>query len=69
MAADDEVLPGDVNAGDVITLPGDHAGVSVRAVRLGRGGFQLTVGAPGYSGPEGERTVTLTAGEILVRHR
>jgi hypothetical protein len=69
MAAGGKVRPGDVNAGDVITLPGDDAGVCVRAVRLGPGGFQLTVGPPGCDGPEGERAVTLTAREILIRHR
>jgi hypothetical protein len=69
MTADDKVLPGDVNAGDVITLPGDDADVHVRAVRLGPGGFQLTVRPPGCNGSDGERTITLTAREILIRHR
>jgi hypothetical protein len=67
--ADDKVLPGDVNAGDVITLSGDNADVSVRAVRLGRGGFQLTVAPPGCNVSADERIVTLTARQILIRHR
>jgi hypothetical protein len=65
----DKVLPGDVNAGDIVTLPGDEADVLVRAVRLGLGGFQLTVGPPGSDGPGAERTVTLTAFQVLIRHR
>ena len=67
MAADN-VLPGDVNAGDVITLPGDDADVRVRAIRLGHGDFQLTVEPPGCDEPRDERTVTLTAREVLIRY-
>jgi hypothetical protein len=68
MVADREVVPGDINAGDVITLPGDQADVQVRAIRLGRGGFQLTVGEPGREEQDGERTVTLTTHDLVVRH-
>jgi hypothetical protein len=56
-----------VNAGDVITFPGDEADVQVKAVRLGHGGFQLTAGEPGRDDPDGERTVTLTARDLVVR--
>ena len=63
-----EVLAGDVNAGDVITLPGGAEKVRVTAVRLGSGGFQLTVepATPGGSGTE--HTVILTARTRLRRH-
>lgn len=65
----DEVLPGDVSAGDVISLPGDGGAVRVRAVRLGHGGFQLTVGQPDSDGPAGDRVITLTAHIRLRRYR
>lgn len=61
------MLAGDVNAGDVITLPGGEK-VRVTAVRLGSGGFQLTVesATPGGSGTE--HTVIVTARTRLRRH-
>jgi hypothetical protein len=65
----DEVLPGDISAGDVISLPGDGGAVRVRAVRLGHGGFQLTVGRPDSDGPAGDRIITLPAHIRLRRHR
>jgi hypothetical protein len=39
----DSVLPGDLNSGDVITLPDSQQDLVVRAFRLGQGGFLLTV--------------------------
>ena len=57
---DDVVLAGDIDAGDVIVLPdADHA-VLVKKVRLGQGGFILTVAPVGDDRPEAERLVTLT---------
>ena len=61
MEATDEVLAGDVNAGDVITLPGASGNLRVRAVRLGNGGFQLTVEPPDSDGAGTEQTIILTA--------
>jgi len=65
---EEAVLPGDVTAGDVIGLPGSPGEVLVRAIRLGQGGFILTVVAVGEAGAGPERTVTLTAGTRLSRH-
>ena len=56
----DHVLPGDLNAGDVITLPDDQGDVVVKSVRLGGGGFLLTVG-PVDGEPDYERVITLAA--------
>lgn len=39
----DTILPGDVSAGDVIALADAWEDLVVTAVRLGRGGFLLTV--------------------------
>jgi hypothetical protein len=63
-----EVLAGDVNAGDVITLPGASEKVRVKAVRLGSGGFHLTVTPPESDGSAAEWTVILTASTRLRRH-
>ena len=65
---EDQVLPGDVSAGDLITLPGGTAAVEVRSVRLGQGGFILTVTPRSPPDPGAERTVTLTAAIRLRRH-
>ena len=46
----------------VIVLPDARDAVLVKQVRLGRGGFILTVVPPGDDRPEAERLVTLTAG-------
>ena len=62
---DDEVLAGDVDTGDVIVLPGARHAVLVKKVRLGQGGFILTVAPVGDDRPEAESVVTLTA-EISV---
>ena len=53
------VLAGDVDAGDVIVLPDASDAVLVK-VRLGQGGFILTVAPVGDDRPEAERLVTLT---------
>jgi hypothetical protein len=64
---DDAILAGDVDAGDVVVLP--HAGdeVLVKRVRLGQGGFILTVAPVGDDRPEAERLVTLTTGIRLLK--
>jgi hypothetical protein len=56
------VLAGDIDAGDVIVLPDARDAVLVKQVRLGQGGFILTVAPVDDDGPEAERLVTLTAG-------
>ena len=55
------ILAGDVDARDVIVLPGARDTVLVKEVRLGQGGFILTV-VPADDRPEAERLVTLTEG-------
>jgi len=65
---DDVVLAGDVDAGDVIVLPDASDAVLVKKVRLGQGGFILTVAPVGDDRPEAERLVTLTT-EIRLRKR
>jgi hypothetical protein len=57
---EDVVVAGDVDAGDVIVLPGALDEVLVKKVRLGQGGFILTVALVGDDRPEAERLVTLT---------
>ena len=59
------VFAGDVNAGDVVVLPGATSAVLVKTVRLGQGGFILTVAPVGDDRPQAERLVTLTAGMRL----
>ena len=65
---DDVVLAGDVEAGDVVVLPDAGDAVLVKKVRLGQGGFILTVAPVGDDRPEAERQVTLTT-EIRLRKR
>jgi hypothetical protein len=65
---EDVVLAGDVDAGDVIVLPGALDEVLVKKVRLGQGGFILTVAPVGDDRPEAERLVTLTT-EIRLHKR
>ena len=57
---EDEIFASDVNAGDVVVLPGASAEVLVKQVRLGQGGFIFTVAPVGDDRPEAERLVTLT---------
>jgi hypothetical protein len=66
---EDEVLPGDLHAGDVIMLPDAGQELLVKAVRLGQGGFILTVSPAGDDAPEAERLITLTAAAHLRKRR
>jgi len=65
---EDVVFAGDVNAGDVVILPGASSAVLVKAVRLGQGGFILTVAPVGDDRPQAEELVTLTAAARLRKH-
>jgi hypothetical protein len=65
---EDVVFVGDVNAGDVVMLPGASSAVLVKTVRLGQGGFILTVAPVGDDRPQAEELVTLTAGARLRKH-
>ena len=58
----------DVNAGDVVELPGTSGAVVVKTVRLGQGGFILTVAPIGDDRLQAERLVTLTASARLRKH-
>jgi hypothetical protein len=62
----DYVLAGDVGPGDVITLPDAKEDLVVVAVRLGHGGFLLTV-TPLDGGSRGEHVVTLTAATQILK--
>jgi hypothetical protein len=62
---EDAVLPGDLDAGDVIALPDSDEEMLVRAVRLGQGGFVLTVSPVDDAAPEATRLLTLTAATRL----
>jgi hypothetical protein len=62
---EDVVFVGDVNAGDVVVLPGASSAVLVKTVRLGQGGFILTVAPVGDDRPQAEELVTLTAAARL----
>ena len=61
------ILAGDVNAGDVVVLPEARDAVLVKQVRLGQGGFMLTVAPVHDDKPEAERVVVLTAEAQLRR--
>ena len=65
---EDLVFAGDVNAGDVVVLPGASTAVLVKMVRLGQGGFILTVAPVDDNRPQAEQLVTLTAGARLRKH-
>ena len=65
---EDVVFAGDINAGDVVILPGASSAVLVKAVRLGQGGFVLTVAPVGDDRPQAEQLVTLTAAARLRKH-
>jgi len=67
-SVEDVVFAGDVNAGDVVILPGASSAVLVKAVRLGQGGFILTVAPVGDDRPQAEELVTLTAAARLRKH-
>jgi hypothetical protein len=56
------ILAGDIAAGDVIVLPDAQDAVLVKQVRLGQGGFILTVVPADDDKAGAERLVTLTAG-------
>jgi hypothetical protein len=62
---EDEIFASDVNAGDVVVLPGASAEVLVKQVRLGQGGFIFTVAPVGDDRPSAEQLVTLTAAARL----
>ena len=62
---EDVIFASDVNAGDVVVLPGASAEVLVKQVRLGQGGFILTVAPVGDDRPQAEQLVTLTAASRL----
>jgi len=68
----DVVQPGDLEAGDLIVLADGQDELVVVAVRLGHGGFLLTVtpSRPGGIPPAGSRTelvITLAAGAEVRR--
>jgi hypothetical protein len=65
---EDLVFAGDVNAGDVVVLPGASSAVLVKTIRLGQGGFIFTVAPVGDDRPQAEQLVTLTAGARLRKH-
>jgi hypothetical protein len=60
------VFPGDLNPGDVIALP-DGGEVVVEMIRLGRGGFRVTVSEPEV--PGAARVIVLTTWTPLSRRR
>jgi hypothetical protein len=66
---EEEILPGDLDAGDIIKLPGSADELLVKAVRLGQGGFILTVSPTGGDASLAARVVTLTAAVYLRRRR
>jgi hypothetical protein len=61
LIVDEEVPTGDLEAGDLIALPDEAGQFLIRTVRLGQGGFILTVAPADGSAPGPERQVTLTA--------
>ena len=64
---EDVIIAGDVDAGDVIVLPGSSDAVLVTRVRLGQGGFILTV-VPADDRSGAEQIVTLPTKIRLRRH-
>jgi hypothetical protein len=63
----DTVFPGDLNPGDVIALPDVVGELIVKQVRLGRGGFLLTVSE--HSTPTADDVIVLTARTPVERRR
>jgi hypothetical protein len=66
---EEEVLPGDLDVGDVIMLSGAGHELLVKAVRLGQGGFILTVTAIDNDTPGAEQFITPTAATHLRKRR
>lgn len=64
----DTVLPGDLDPGDVIAVVDAEDELLVIAVRLGSGGFVLTVAPLDNRRPGAERQLVLTAGTPVRRH-
>jgi hypothetical protein len=65
LSVEDRVLPGDLEAGDVIELADGGGHLLVQRVLLGQGGFVLTVSPADGDGSEGHRQITLTAATPL----
>jgi hypothetical protein len=63
----DTVFPGDLNPGDVIALPDATRELIVKMVRLGRGGFLITVSES--STPTVDTVVVLTTWTPVERRR
>jgi hypothetical protein len=63
----DEILAGDIEVGDLIALSAGTEDLLVRAVRLGRGGFIVSVSPAGDPSSSSVSQVTLTAGTQLLR--
>jgi hypothetical protein len=61
------VLAGDVDSGDVISLPGTAGELVVERVQLGHGGFLLTVSPADAAGDGRTRVLTLTAATQVSR--
>ena len=59
------MFPGDVNAGDMVVLPGTSSAVLVKTIRLGQGGFIFTVAPVDDDRIQAERLITLTAAARL----
>ena len=66
---EEEILPGDLDTGDVIMLAGGGDELLVKAVRLGQGGFILTVSPADDDTPGTERLITLTVATRVRRRR
>jgi hypothetical protein len=63
----DEIMVGDIDVGDVIALSAEAEDLFVKAVRLGRGGFILSVSPASGPWDASVSEVTLTAGTRLLR--
>jgi hypothetical protein len=68
-SVEEEVLPGDLDAGDVIMLSGALHELLVKAVRMGQGGYILTVTPIDDDTPGVEQLITLTATTHLRKRR